>query len=220
VSSNSDRKSVRFVNLLAIVAVVAWCSSSPIRADIVTFKVTGGILSGTIGTTNFTDDPYTITAIGNSAGIFYGPPGDSAMSVSYSLSLQGVGTTPIAGGYVLLYQGPASLYLNGQGSLDFMYNDAPFELGGAAGPVFDTWNFVSPIGPVPASAGFEDSDGGLYSYYTALFGELYASGSSGNQVLTVTSTPEPAMFVVCGLGISLLLAIAHRRRRRCLAEAA
>jgi hypothetical protein len=214
---NGERKSVRFVNLLAIVTVVAWCSGTPICADIVTYSVTGGILSGIIGTTNLTNDPYTVTAIGNSANIFYGVPGVSAIPVDYFLSIQGLGTTPLGAiGDIVLFQGPASQYDNGQGSINFLYNDSPFTLGDAAGSVFDTWNLVSPIGPVAASAGFENSDGGIYYFETGL-GVLYASGSSGNQVLTVTSTPEPVMFVVCGPGVCLLLAIAYRRRRRGLA---
>jgi len=211
----SDKKlsALRFASTFAIVAVVAMCWSSPMLADITTYTLTGTVSGsitvgdfvynpGSVGTLMFTDVPFTVTAIGNSTDVMASPVGGFYNPVLFSVNIAGIGTlTPTPAPYGDLFGN-----LFGSQAVEIEDGNAPPYIGGCSNSSFAVWNGFSPI--AVACGG-----GGLASQPT-IEGFLYVVSSASSEFVATSPTPEPAMFAVCGLGLSLLVAIAHRRKRR------
>jgi hypothetical protein len=215
---NKKRKASRLAKWFAV-GIVAWCSASPVRASLVTYTLTGTVSGsitvgnftfnpGSVGSLVFTDSPFTVTATGDSGGVTEFLPGALFNNVGFSVNVADVGTltpNPTPPGTLLLDQGNF-----GPPGVEIESGNAPGNIAGCQNPAFNTWNGFSPLA-VPCSAGgFGDQ--------STVFGFLYVTSSVSSEFTATSpaSTPEPELFVVCGLGVGVLLAIAHRRQRRAL----
>jgi len=171
-----------------------------------------GVGTGSIGTTAFTSDSFSITASGNTANVtpfnFSGVTGYFLPVTSASIDIAGVGTYDFTSGLEYFvnntYEVVGLSQASGNDLYDGPYGDADFA----------TWNFQTSIGPVSGSASLLQWNLGTISTTGgALFFDTGSSPVTFDATLADSSTvPEPASLTLLFSGIAT--ATVFRRRRR------
>ena len=198
-----------------------WGLSVPeVSANPITYTQTGR-LTGTIGSTAFTDAAVTLTTVGDTANLVdlsslaplgmpvYLNPGLTTINIA------GVGTATFSGDSFGLVTADYSLAGLGcfAGIADLTTRNAILTV-----PLSTFYDGVSNVTSTgPASIQFTNGN----PYTTTSLGDLHITGVSGNGTFTaVTSAvvPEPSSLALMGLG-GLGLAVRSVRRRRILVGA-
>lgn len=77
-----SRPTGRFV-LVLIIVVAMFGAVTAAHADTITYTATANGLSGTIGTTSFTDAAVTVTLVGDTTNVVSGPSGSPLPAVPF-----------------------------------------------------------------------------------------------------------------------------------------
>ena len=187
---------MRIINVLALAALGgAFLSAGPITF---TFSATG---SGTVNTTPFTNEPFTITLtsdtslITSGGGIFQTPPFAGA---PFSISGVGTGTlTDLAD--VFDNQND-----NGVGFQDLTNSGILGEIAAFAG----AYQLNASLSPQSGS----DLSAKNFAFPTS-FGSVSFTSISGDTFSAATGTPEPGSLMLAALGIVAIVAGKRRRSR-------
>jgi hypothetical protein len=206
---------VLFMRRLLIMASALFVGSiGQARAGLLIYTEAATI-SGTIGSTSFTNAFATITTSGDTANItpvvigetlYYENPGATGAT---TIDISGVGTATFSGGDVY---GAYSYYTGfDPGHAVAGIGDLTLQDGVLENVTDDpTYNLSTPI-VLTGSAAFNPGIG-----FQTTLGTLILTAASGDGTFTagITSVPEPGTLVMIGIGILFPLGHAWRRRKR------
>ena|SRR5580693_7187572 len=147
-----------------------------------------GIATGTLGTTSFTNEPFTVTSTGNTSSVFVvsGPIDE----------LPAIGATIDIGGFSPASFTDATAWADPEGSGDIEFNDATLNT-----PVLaftrlfaglETYQFQTSIGPVSGGFAFVPDIFENFQNIPTSEGLLTITLTSANVFTAVVPTPEPA----------------------------
>ncbi|MEM9481560.1 MAG: PEP-CTERM sorting domain-containing protein [Verrucomicrobiota bacterium] len=157
-----------------------------------------GIASGSLGGVGFTDRAYTFSATVDTADRMTVASGFSYNSVTPQASIAGFGVVTFSGNFRVNIN-------NNTGGLGIPNDDENFDTVSAFNPVFDTYDGLTPIGPVLTNAFIT---AGAYPISTT--GGALSFNGAADVPVTVRVIPEPTGVVLLILGIA---GLALRRRR-------
>ena len=187
-----------FVTL--IVALSALCCGGALWADVVSYQLSG-IASGSVGTTTFTNAPFTFTGQGDPMGVFDVVPGVVANPLfTGSFIISGIGTAEALNPFYFFVNQNAP---PGAGFIDIFSGDVL----DFAAPAFGAYGGTTPLGPLSVDltflAPFDTTSGTL------------SIASAEDLVFTAavqTTVPEPSLVAPVIAAAGLL--IVYRRRRQ------
>ena len=185
------------VFMLSVLLFSSLMASPQARAQNLLTCTWAGIGSGTIGTTQFNNDAFTITTVGNTANIvpIYAGAGLSLDAISSSIILSGVGTFSFTSGTrTFVNVGIAGFSRGGISGNDLLYS--------AKSAAFNSWNMLSSIGPISGTGELQQWT--LSPAVTTSDGTLVFDTAFPSIVFqaTVSPVPEPGCYgVLAGAGM-------------------
>jgi hypothetical protein len=164
-----------------------------------------GVATGTLGTTSFTAQPFTVSSTGDTSAVFITPGPD--------YNLPAIGAVINIGGFSPATFTDATSWLDPQGSGDMIFNDAALniELLGFT-KLFEgleTYQFQTSIGPISGGFPFIPNIFANFQNIATSQGLLTITTTSDNVFTAVVPTPEPSStwLTMAGLASVLLLRI-------------
>ena len=167
-----------------------------------------GVATGTLGTTSFTDAPFTVTSTGNTSSVFVTPgPSDN---------LPGIGATIDIAGFSPAIFTDATSWGDPEGSGDIIFNDATLNteiLGFTrlfAG--LEAYQFQNSIGPISGGFPFIPNIFENFQNIPTSQGLLTITTTSANVFTAAVATPEPASRWLAFAGLSAVFIFGRMRR--------
>jgi hypothetical protein len=157
-----------------------------------------GVATGTLGTTSFTDEPFSVTSGGDTSSVFVTPgPIDELPAIGATIDIAGFSAASFT---------DATSWTDPQGSGDIIFNDTTLntELLGFtrlfAG--LETYQFQTSIGPISGGFPFIPNIFENFQNIPTSEGLLTITMTSNNVFTAVVSTPELASgwLVLIGVG--------------------
>ena len=216
------------IHLLAVAAIyfVALFSPSISKAESLSYTLTGGLISGTLGETPFTNANWSITATANSSSAqflqlsneIWAPVWYQSVTPAISISsASSVLTATLSGdGQWFLESRDYSAFSTNERGIGFFFSKAGVENGnGAYGQFFEfVLNDLQTTGTINGVSGFDTGAAGDIGFSTSV-GQLFitsntqAAGTFATSASAfTTSAPEPgqvaaSLLLLSGIGIYL-----------------
>jgi hypothetical protein len=162
--------------------------------------------TGSLNGVAYTNSLITLTATGDTTGIVSISPIAIANPVSVTLTVESLGQAATFTGDYIVFR---------SGSLAGIIRGTPSALGSdlldVNNSTFNTYDLATAIGPIAGVASYNATTG-----FATNVGTFFINSVSGNATFqaTATAVPEPSSLALCGIGIALAGALAHRRNRR------
>ena len=215
----------------AALCLFAFVSPSPSKAELLSYTLSGGLISGTLGGTPFTAANWTITATANSSaaqflpqnsgtgGLIWAPVWYQTVTPAISIaSGTSVLTATLTGtGQWFLESRDYSVFgTPNEGAVGFFYSTiGEVEEGNGAyiGGLIG-FNNLQTTGTVNGQSGFDNGTGGILGFFTSV-GELFIASDTRAAGTFVTAVPEPstACFALAGLACGGYSFFRRRRAR-------
>ena len=207
----------------------AFFSSSIAKAELLSYTLTGGLISGTLGGTPFTAANWTITATANSSAAQFLPQNSGTggpiwapvwyQTVTPAISIASgtsVLTATLTGtGQWFLESRDYSVFgTPNDGGVGFFYSRiGEVEEGNGAyiGGLIG-FNNLQTTGTVNGQSGFDNGAGGIPGFSTSV-GELFITSDTGAAGTFVTAVPEPSTYAMALAGLACGGYTMFRRRR-------
>ncbi len=188
------------VSVLALVFGLA--AAAPFQADILTYTLTGGTISGSLNGNSFSGATFTITATGDPAAdvtTATGGYGESLfiLSAASAITIAGAGSATLDSSFKL-YSGD---YGDGSGYFQFGTGDyaSGYGLVNNISSGNSNWDLSTPL-TITGSLDRNSAGNGFITNTTTARG-FYVTGFSGPATLTITAAavPEPGTLAMGGL---------------------
>ena len=165
-----------------------------------------GVATGTLGTTSFTAQPFTVSSTGDTSAVFVTSDPD--------YNLPAIGAVINIAGFSPATFTDATSWLDPQGSGDIIFNDLTLntELLGftALFQGLETYQFQTSIGPVSGGFPFIPNIFANFQNIATSQGLLTITTTSDNVFTAVVPTPEPASVWLAVAGLATVLVIRTR----------
>lgn len=207
----------------------AFFSPSLSKAELLSYTLSGGLISGTLGGTPFTAANWTITATANSSAAQFLPQNSGTggpiwapvwyQTVTPTISIASgtsVLTATLTGtGQWFLESRDYSVFgTPNDGAVGFFYSTSGVEEGNGAyiGGLIG-FNNLQTTGTVNGQSGFDSGSGGILGFPTSV-GRLFIASDTGAAGTFVTAVPEPSACYMALVGLAYGGYSAWRRRKR------
>ena len=190
---------------LAIALALLVTANSYAATIIFTYTSTG---SGNVGSTSFTNAPFTITQTADTASRVSFPGGFSIDAISASIAIGGAGNFSFTSGtrtFVNIFGPEVGFSRAGANGLDLIV--------GPKNAAFYTWDMLTSIGPIIGLANFLQWQHPPDSVTTDGGTLLFSSVNSTPSTFTATIAPEPSAAVLACFGFGLLALRRNRQTR-------
>jgi hypothetical protein len=190
------------LNMIALfLAIAATALAGPIT---LTFS---GVATGTLGTTSFSDQPFTVSSTGDTSAVF--------LTSGPDYNLPAIGAVINIAGFSTATFTDATTWLDPQGSGDIIFNDVTLntELLGFT-ELFEgleTYQFQTSIGPVSGGFAFIPDVFHNFQNIPTSQGLLTIATTSDNVFTALVPTPEPASTWFAAVGLTAVLLIRKLR---------
>ena len=207
----------------------AFFSSSIAKAELLSYTLTGGLISGTLGGTPFTAANWTITATANSSAAQFLPQNSGTggpiwapvwyQTVTPAISIasgSSVLTATLTGtGQWFLESRDYSVFgPPNDGAIGFFYSLTGVEQGGGAYVAgLIGFNNLQTTGTVSGQSGFDNGSEGNLGFSTSV-GQLFITSDTGAAGTFVTAVPEPSTYAMALAGLACGGYSMFRRRKR------
>ena len=197
-------KTVRRLSIAASTLLVL--AGGLAKADLITYTETDTV-SGTLGTTTFTNAFITITVTADTASVAVGSGFDTVSPLSNRFTIAGVGTYSFTSSTLFMFS-------NETGYVGLA--DSPGSILDTYSPVLNNYQLTTAIGPV---SGSDFIGTGTAYVFPTTGGDLHFSDSLNQATFeaTLAAVPEPSTLTLAGIASVLTLAFARARRRRAVA---
>jgi len=213
----------------AALCLFAVFSPSLSKAALLSYTLSGGLISGTLGGTPFTAANWTITATANSSAAQFLPQNSGTggpiwapvwyQTVTPAISIASgtsVLTATLTGtGQWFLESRDYSVFgTPNDGAVGFFYSTSGVEGGNGAyiGGLIG-FNNLQTTGTVNGQSGFDNGSGGILGFPTSV-GDLFIASDTGAAGTFVTAVPEPSTCAMALAGIACGGHSVLRRRKR------
>ena len=193
---------MRFSRILAAVAFAAASLFTAAQAAPITYTLSG-TMSGSLGGTDFSNQPFTWTITGDTTAFVGPPPNEAVFAFTNTISISGFSTADLT-------NSPYFVAANALGADSVAFID-PLASEGVlfASPDFAFYDARNAIGPIPVE--FIDGSSAIATDQGTLAVTNATDGS-----FQASTVPEPATLAIFGAG--LLGAGALKRRRKAKAS--